>query len=89
MFVGSHFCYHSQADVRALRFERRKVAQERKLEAEQKQLLWRQLRLEADERSAMEVEHGKTVEAIQKELIYHQHAKGAFQAQVCSSRHDS
>ena len=69
--------------MKALRLERRRVAQERKQEAQQKELLWRQLKLEAEERSEIEREHGKMVAAMQKELTYAQHAKGAFQAQVC------
>ena len=69
--------------MKALRLERRRVAQERKQEAQQKELLWRELKLGAEERSEVEREHGSMVAAMQKELTYARHAKGAFQAQVC------
>ena len=81
--LGRVFGRHVQADVAALRLERRRVAQERKQEAQQKELLWQRLNREADERSDTEREHGKMVAAMQKELTYAQHAKGAFQAQAC------
>ena len=68
--------------MKALRLERRRVAQERKQEAQQKELLWQQLKLETDERAEIDREHGNMVAAMQKELMYAQHAKGAFQAQV-------
>lgn len=69
--------------MKTLRLERRRVAQERKQEAQGKELLWQQLTRGAEERSDIEREHGKMVAAMQKELTYAQHAKGAFQAQAC------
>ncbi len=68
--------------MKALRLERRRVAQERKQEAQQKELLWQQLKFETDERAEIDREHGNMVAAMQKELTYAEHAKGAFQAQV-------
>ncbi len=75
---------HMQADVRALRLERRKVAQERKQEAEQRRTLEEMFKAEAEKTSQTEKEHCKTVAALQKQLAYHQNAKGAFQGRVCS-----
>lgn len=74
---------HMQADVRALRLERRKVAQERKQEAEQREAFKEQLKAKAEKTSQAEKEHGKTVAALQKQLEYYQNAKGAFQGRVC------
>lgn len=68
--------------MKALRIERRKAAVEKKQEADQKETLWEQLKLEAQERSAIEKEHEEAVAALQKDVTYFQHAKGAFQAQV-------
>ena len=76
---------HVQADVRALRLERRQVAQERKLDAVHSASLGRQLEQAAQDRAALQKEHGKVVTGMQEELTYYQHAKGAFQAQVGSS----
>lgn len=76
---------HMQADVRALRLERRKVAQERKQEAEQREAFEKQLKAKAEKTSQAKKEHGKTVAALQKQLAYYQNAKGAFQGRVCGS----
>ena len=43
-----------QADVKALRLERRKVAQERKQEAEQREAFEKQLRAKAEKTSQVE-----------------------------------
>ena len=76
---------HAQGDVRALRLERRQVAQERKLDAVHSASLSRQLEQAVQDRAALQKEHGKVVTGLQGELTYYQHAKGAFQAQVGSS----
>ena len=80
---------HVQADVRALRLERRQVAQERKLGAVHSASLGRQLEQAMQDRAALQKEHGKVVTGMQAELTYYQHAKGAFQAQVGSSSSQS
>ena len=75
---------HAQADVRALRLERRQVAQERKLDALHRAALGRQLEQAKQDQDALQKEHGRVVTGLQEELTYNQHARGAFQAQVGS-----